>query len=108
MYRQFNGGNYNVSVTQVMETEKKLRIKSVLGIKSARYGMVPLDVSNLEVSNDEPDKDTQFSIEYIQRLYESDMLHLNCKLKLLAKIVLNYYWELNLTAHMCKLSTEAV
>jgi hypothetical protein len=70
MYRQFNGGNYNVSVTQVMETEKKLRIKSVLGIKSARYGMVPLDVSNLEVSNDEPDKDTQFSIEYIQRLYE--------------------------------------
>jgi hypothetical protein len=33
--------------------------------------MVPLDVSNLEVSNDEPDKVTQFSIEYIQRLYES-------------------------------------
>ena len=41
MYRQISGGNYQVSVTQILGSEKKLRIKSMLGLKSARYGVLP-------------------------------------------------------------------
>ena len=35
-YRQMSGANYNVSVTQVMEAEKKLRILSVMKIMKCR------------------------------------------------------------------------
>ena len=41
VYRQFSGGNYNVSVTQILEAAKKLRIKSIQGLKSAKYGIIP-------------------------------------------------------------------
>ncbi|XP_049796023.1 uncharacterized protein LOC126212640 [Schistocerca nitens] len=47
-YRQLSGGNYNVSVTQVFESEK-LRIMSVLGIKSAKDGPVKFSP---EIMND--------------------------------------------------------
>ncbi|XP_049796730.1 uncharacterized protein LOC126213147 [Schistocerca nitens] len=53
-YRQLSGGNYNVSVTQVFESEKKLRIMSVLGIKSAKYGPVkfsPEIMNNISISD---------------------------------------------------------
>lgn len=39
-YRQLSGGNYNISVTQLIEAEKKLRVKSTLGLKSAKYGIL--------------------------------------------------------------------
>ena len=47
-YRQLSGCNYNISVLQVLENEKKIRIKSVLTLHSSRYGRIELDCSLLE------------------------------------------------------------
>lgn len=37
-YRQLSGGNYHVSVRQIIESEKKLKLLSVLHLKSAKCG----------------------------------------------------------------------
>nr|XP_042912286.1 uncharacterized protein LOC110282455 [Parasteatoda tepidariorum] len=41
-YRQLNGGNYNLSVDQVLKSEKKLRITSLLKLRSESYGEMPI------------------------------------------------------------------
>lgn len=46
-YRQLCGGNYNVSVLQIVEAEKKMRIKNLLGLTSARYGKVKFNFDML-------------------------------------------------------------
>ena len=35
-YKQMSGGNYNASVRQVMESEQKLKLVSILHLKSAK------------------------------------------------------------------------
>jgi hypothetical protein len=39
-YRNLSGSNYNVSVQQVMEAEHKIHLNKLLGIQSARYGVI--------------------------------------------------------------------
>jgi HEPN domain-containing protein len=52
-YRQLlSGGNYNVSVTQILEAEKK-RIKSILGLKSAKHGIIPFTKSTLPITSED-------------------------------------------------------
>lgn len=46
-HRQLCGAAYNISVLQVYEAEKKLRIQSVLGLKSARYGNLTISADSL-------------------------------------------------------------
>jgi hypothetical protein len=70
MYRQFSGGNYNVSVAQVIESETKIRAKSLMGIKSARYGLIPLDVDNLDLVNKETDSKYIVNDESAKQLLE--------------------------------------
>lgn len=43
------GGNFNISVRQVFAAEQKLRIKSVLGLHSARYGSINISHNILDV-----------------------------------------------------------
>ena len=42
MYRQMSGSNYHVSVEQILESERKLRIKSLLHLHSTKFGAIPL------------------------------------------------------------------
>jgi len=39
-YRQLCGANYNLSVLQVLEAEKKLRVSSLLSLSSIKHGHV--------------------------------------------------------------------
>ena len=39
-YRQMSGGNYNVSVQQILEAEKKLRVSSALALRPDKLGHV--------------------------------------------------------------------
>lgn len=41
-YRQMSGGNYHISVMQVLESERKLKMLSVLKLKSATTGVFSL------------------------------------------------------------------
>jgi hypothetical protein len=41
-YRQMSGANYDVSVTQIMESEKRLKIVSVMKIVKCGYRMLSL------------------------------------------------------------------
>lgn len=52
-YRQLSGGNYNVSVLQVLEAEKKIKLQNLLGLKSARYKEVLLHENALSQSCEE-------------------------------------------------------
>lgn len=46
-YRQLCGANYNVSVQQVLEAEKKLRVSSLLCLSSSKHGHVAVrDICN--------------------------------------------------------------
>lgn len=45
-YRHFAGGNYNISVSQVLEANK-IRVKTVIGLHSARYGEVKFSTNLL-------------------------------------------------------------
>ena len=55
-YRQMAGGNYNITITQVMESERKLRIKSVLGLHSARYGNINFSRQTIHQQSEVIDK----------------------------------------------------
>ncbi|KAL3288993.1 hypothetical protein HHI36_003436 [Cryptolaemus montrouzieri] len=46
-YRQLMGGNHHDLLTQILESEKKLGVKSILGLHSARYGPITFSVVNL-------------------------------------------------------------
>lgn len=50
-YRQMSGVNYNVSVMQILDSEKKIRVRRYLGITSAKYGKVNLSISAPEDVN---------------------------------------------------------
>ena len=52
LYRQLSGCNYHISVQQVLESEKKIRLKSVLNLHSCRYGKVEI---NTEIFNNDCD-----------------------------------------------------
>jgi len=41
-YRRLAGTNYHVSVREIMETEKKLKLMIVLSLKSATFGRVSI------------------------------------------------------------------
>ncbi|KAL3266147.1 hypothetical protein HHI36_010332, partial [Cryptolaemus montrouzieri] len=41
------GGNYHVSLTQTLDSEKKFRVKSILELHSARYAPITFSVENL-------------------------------------------------------------
>lgn len=42
-YRQMAGGQYNISIRQLYESEKKLRIQSLMSLKSTCFGPVKID-----------------------------------------------------------------
>ena len=46
------GGNYNITLTQVLESEKKLRIESILGFHSARYGNIKFSADMIDCKGD--------------------------------------------------------
>jgi hypothetical protein len=54
-YRQLSGGNYNVSVQQVLESEKKLRVSSMLSLKSNKLGHVAVSEFRSALSDDTRD-----------------------------------------------------
>ena len=53
-YRQLSGGNYNISVQQVLESEKKLRISSLLSLSSSKHGTISVrDLTDLLSADDD-------------------------------------------------------
>lgn len=80
VYRQLSGSNYSVSVREIMDSERKIRAKSFLGIRSARYGKISLNIENLqnvcdETINDyisEKKKYTAFRNEIVSVVKESN------------------------------------
>lgn len=61
-YRQMHGGNYNISVEQVLKAEKKLRVKSLLELHSTKYGKFQLKEFLLEFT-DSSSNETYETIE---------------------------------------------
>ena len=75
-YRQLSGGNYHVTMTQILESEKKIRLKNMLGLKSARYGEIKFSFDNLEDWDDEIDgpKNATLNLETFREIIRSDYL----------------------------------
>jgi hypothetical protein len=48
-YRNLPGSNYNVSVQQVTEAERKIPLNKLLGIQSARYGLIKFSFDKLRI-----------------------------------------------------------
>ncbi|KAF8791338.1 hypothetical protein HNY73_006224 [Argiope bruennichi] len=63
LYRQMSGGNYHISIRQLFETEKKIRIRSVLklGISSKTFGQVLITNNNLQDFGDVDEESVVFS-----------------------------------------------
>jgi len=78
-YRQLSGGNYHVSVQQVLEAEKKLRISSVLSLKSDKLGHVVIeDLCNaLAADEDSEPASSMIPTEFKQVASEAHELCIN-------------------------------
>ncbi|XP_054713596.1 uncharacterized protein LOC129223056 [Uloborus diversus] len=50
-YRQMHGGNYNISVDQIMKAEKRLRLKSLIEMHSSKFGNFKLKNFLIEFSD---------------------------------------------------------
>ena len=57
-YRQLSGSNYNISVQQVLESEKKLRVLSLLELSSSKLGSVAVTDIREALSS----RDDQFDV----------------------------------------------
>lgn len=63
-YRQLAGGQYNISIRQLYECEKRLRIQSLLTLKSRAYGNICISEfveTSEKVQDDEEVSDNNFS-----------------------------------------------
>ena len=74
--RQMSGGNYYVSVNQIYKVEKKMRVKSYLGLKSAKFGKITFNPENFEeIDNDVVDEqESQVGLKFLQ-IIETDYLN---------------------------------
>jgi hypothetical protein len=66
-YRQMSGGNYNISVSQVLESDKKLKIVNYLKTNSS---IKRINIKSLEISLDEED----FIENYNKKTYISSYI----------------------------------
>ena len=71
-YRQLSGGNYNVSVQQILESEKKLRVSSFLSLHSSKLGHVAitdireaLTQNEQSIDDDDDDDDEETVDEFV-------------------------------------------
>jgi hypothetical protein len=69
-YRQMAGGNYNISVIQIFEAEKKIRVKSLLGLHSSKYGEVALCANLRELECNGSLTQGESTMEIDPKLYE--------------------------------------
>lgn len=66
-YRQLSGGNYYVSLRQIYESEKKIRIKGLFNLHSAQYGQIKFNVANLAQLQISDESDKQINIsEFVE------------------------------------------
>jgi hypothetical protein len=66
-YRQLSGANYNVSVRQVVDSEKKLKVLNLLQLASSSFGNFSLKHFNLEetvASNESDDSVWNLAVEF--------------------------------------------
>lgn len=66
-YRQMSGGNYNITVQQILESERKLKITSILILKSHKSGSLEIKNFNNECN----------SVDEILTSSDNDLI-LNC------------------------------
>ena len=79
-YRQLSGGNYNISVNQILEVEKKLRIKGFLGLKSAKYGQIKFSLDNNEEAEMDDfisDHDLDFNLDQFDTSFNFNDITIN-------------------------------
>lgn len=80
-YRQLSGGNYNISVQQLIESEKKLRLRSLLGLHSSRYGQVKFNFDVLKnvcsSDNSSPTCSSTDSSENLQDFLDVELSDIN-------------------------------
>ena len=62
-YRQLAGGQYHISIRQLYESEKRLRIQSILTLKSQKFGELKIKKFYESPECDEPDSDENYSKE---------------------------------------------
>lgn len=76
-YRQLAGGQYHISLRQLYESEKRLRIQSVLTLQSRIFGTINIDSfsDNLHISEVQSDEDFSPEIEITSQDFE-DIKHL--------------------------------
>lgn len=76
-YRQLAGGQYHISLRQLYESEKRLRIQSLLTLKSRTFGTINVDSfsDNLDIPEVNSDDDFSPEIEITSHDFE-DIKHL--------------------------------
>lgn len=71
-YRQVAGGQYDISIRQLYESEKKLRIQSLLTLKSRNYGSIYIK-QFYEAACSAEDTEEIFSFDHNITVLESDI-----------------------------------
>nr|CAH7764584.1 unnamed protein product [Callosobruchus chinensis] len=70
-YRQLAGGHYNISIRQLYESEKRLRIQSLLTLKSKTFGNISIESFCERIDDSDGQSDGNIFIPHIE-LSEKD------------------------------------
>ncbi len=73
-YRQLAGGNYFISVRQIFEAEKAIRLKSLL-----KFSKMPLGILKESLEQEEDDEESSQAQFLLLALLDKDELVLNCE-----------------------------
>lgn len=77
-YRLLSGSNFHVSVTQILESEKKLKILSLLKLKSSKYGVFSISQFALEDEKNISSDFNSFDVSpFLEILDKSDSVSVN-------------------------------
>lgn len=76
LYRQIAGGHYNISVTQLFESEKKVRIRSLIPLTIASHEYGNIEIGSLDSFNNETEMnfDEKDSLEIFKITVNNDDL----------------------------------
>lgn len=108
-FRQLSGGNYNISIRQVFESECKLRLQSIgpLKIQSAHYGEINIDFS--ETCNIDTTIEKKEHLHFLDKVNveEDDLIPLVCVLPVLTYVA-GYCCYSYAKSKKCQLCKETI
>ena len=104
VYRQMSGGNYNVSVEQVLESENKLKIVNLLSLKSSHSNV--LHITDMNTSSVEDEESSVTSLDLFDGIHDEvtdhELSHTDEKVMIYISGYVGHTMQKKCTCSLCR------